>query len=104
MPRKGVFPALQADDGFIPIPSDTVNVKDDDNNPQAYEFVFLHNPDTAAAITVRVLPAASDNDDDLAVTIAIPACGVFPLAVKRIYATTPTVAEGDVIALASGQR
>jgi hypothetical protein len=104
MSRKGVFPALQADDAFTPVPSDTVNIADDENNPQAYAFCFLHNPSTTDAVAVRVLPAAAADDDNLAVDISIPACGTHPLAVKRIFATDPSVAEGDLTALVSGQR
>jgi hypothetical protein len=40
----------------------------------------------------------------MAVTIGIPACGTSPLAVKRIYATTPTRAEGDVLGFVGKQR
>jgi len=99
-----VYPSLQANHAFIPVPSDTVNVISDENNTKEFSFCFIHNPDSAAAITVRVLPAGAPDDDDFAVTIAIPACGTSPLAVKRIYATTPTVAEGDVIAFVGTQR
>jgi hypothetical protein len=104
MARKGVFPALQGDDAWIPVPSDTVNIASDPNNPADYAFCFLHNPSTTTAVAARVLPAAADDDDDLAVDVAIPACGTLPLAIKRLYATDPVVAEGDLTAFVSGQR
>jgi hypothetical protein len=104
MARKGVFPAIQGDDGWIITPSDTINVKDDPNNPGDYEFVFLHNPSITDAISVRVLPAAAPDDDDRAIDVGIAATGTCPIAVKRIYATDPVVAEGDLTAFVSGQR
>src|SRR5690606_36532272 len=108
--RKGVFPALQADDSWTPEPSDTVDIKDDPNNPAGYEFCFLHNPSLDTAVQARVLPAAAtladaeDNIDNYAVDICIPAGATHPLAIKRLYATNPSVSEGDLTALVSGQR
>lgn len=104
-----VFPAIQATECFIVTPSDTVDIKDDPNNPREYAFCFLHNPSLTDNIEVRVIPAGATTQGaevitDFAVTIGIPACGTSPLAVKRVFATSPVVAEGDVIAFVGKQR
>lgn len=104
MPRNGVFPALQGDDGWTIIPSDTENVIDDENNPEAYTFCFLHNPSTTDTVAARVLPAAAPDDDDRAIDVSVGPGGTCPIAIKRLYATDPVVAEGDFTAFVSGQR
>ena len=97
------FPAIQATHAFDVQPSDTVDVKDDSNNLDDAPFIFLHNP--SAGATVRVLPAgsAAGTSDTNAVTIYIAQGATFPLAVRRVYNTTPTPPSG-LIGLYSKQR
>jgi hypothetical protein len=47
--------AFQPTDGFVIIPSDSVDIINDVNNVEGAPHVFLHNP--AASATVRVMPA-----------------------------------------------
>jgi len=98
------FPGLQASIAFYIVPSDTVDVKDDANNPAEYPFVFLHNPGSSAE--VRVLPAGmgAGESDANAVTIYIPQGTTCPLAVRRVYATDPVTAEDALIGFVSKQR
>jgi hypothetical protein len=93
-----VFPAEQFNHAFAVTPSDTVDIKDDENNVNNASHVFLHN--VSAGATVRVLPAGNSTT---AVTIYIPQGGTSNLAVKRVFATTPTPPAG-LIALYSTQR
>jgi hypothetical protein len=103
-----VFPTIQASVAFDITPSDTLNIKDDPNNTgpasAKFAFCFLKNPSLTDAVEVRVLPADAPDDDAYAVTIGVAACATDPLAVKRVYATSPTRAEGDVIAYIGKQR
>lgn len=50
------FLSFQYTDGFALTVSDTLDVKDDPNNLNAYSMCYIHNP--AAGGTVRVMPAA----------------------------------------------
>jgi hypothetical protein len=95
------FPAIQATHAFSITPSDTVDVKDDTANPDDALHVFLHNP--GAGVTVRVLPAGMSTDDT-PVTVYIAQGATLPLAVRRVYATTPTTAAGAFIGFYSKQR
>jgi len=104
MARNGVFPALQADDGWSLSSSDTDNVIDDANNPANYTFCVLHKPSTSETIAARVLPAAAPDDDSRAIDVAVGPGGTCPIAIKRLYATDPTVASGTFTAFVSGQR
>lgn len=97
-----MFPALQATHAFSITPSDTTDIKDDAANTLNSGFCFLHNPGTAT-IDVRVQPAGH-NSSDTPVTIQIASGAVFPLAVRRVYATAPVVAAGELIGLVSKQR
>lgn len=99
-----VFPAIQATCAYSVTPSDTVDVSSDTANLDDATFIFLHNPN--AGVTVRVLPASypPGTADANAVTIYIPQGATFPLAVRRVYATTPTTADGAFIGMYSKQR
>lgn len=94
MTKKAVYPAVQAVDGFPITPSDTVNVVADVGNTELVTHCFVHNVATGA--TVRVLPASAPDSDARALTIYIAQGGIFPMPVKRIYATTPTAPVGLV--------
>lgn len=95
-----VFPALQAAFAFAITPSDTDDIKDDAANDDDVNSVFVHNP--SAGGSVRVLPAGMSGDAN-AVTVYIPQGGTLPLAVRRVYNTTPTPPTG-LIAFYSKQR
>jgi hypothetical protein len=97
------FPAIQATHAYTITASDTDDVKDDAANLDDATFVFLHNP--SASATVRVLPAGSPpgTADANAVTIYITQGATFPLAVSRVYATTPAPPSG-LLGLYSKQR
>jgi hypothetical protein len=99
-----VFPAIQATHAYSITPSDTVDVKDDAANLDDATCVFLHNPGTG--VTVRVLPAGSPagTADANAVTIYIAQGATCPLAVRRVYATTPATSAGDFLGFYSKQR
>ena len=103
-----VFPSIQASAAFVITPSDTDNIIEDPNNTgptnSKFAFCFIKNPSLTDAVEVRVLPADAPDDDNYAVTIGIAACSTDSLAVKRVYATSPTVTEGDVIAYIGKQR
>lgn len=86
-----VFPSLQATQAFVITPSDTVNIKDDTNNTEDYPFVFLHNIDTGA--TCRVLPAGQTGAE-VPITIFLPQGATFPLAVRRVFLTSPAPPSG----------
>jgi hypothetical protein len=98
-----VFPAIQATHAYLITSSDTLDVKDDAANPDDATSVFLHNP--AAGATVRVLPAglAPGAADANAVTIYIAQGATFPLACRRVYATSPVPPSG-LLGLYSKQR
>jgi hypothetical protein len=96
-----VFPGIQAAFAFAVTPSDTVDVISDAANVDAVPAVFLHNP--AAGGTVRVLPAGMNTTDHDPVTVYIAQGATLPLAVRRIYNTTPTPPTG-LIAFYSKQR
>jgi hypothetical protein len=95
-----VFPAIQATHAFEISPSDTDDIELDAANIDEVKAVFIHNP--AAGGEVKVLPAGMSPDDD-PVTIYIAQGATFPMAVRRIYATSPTPPSG-LIALYSKQR
>lgn len=84
--------AGQAQDAFIITPSDTVDIVADPNNLKLYKTVFVHNP--SAGATVRVLPADGGKDNNTPVTIYIAQGDVFPMAVRRVYNTSPTPPAG----------
>jgi hypothetical protein len=86
-----VFPGIQATDAFVIVPSDTVNIKDDANNTNDFPFVFIHNPTTGGL--VKVLPAGQTGTE-VPVSVYIPEGGSCPLAVKRVYATSPVPPTG----------
>lgn len=96
-----VFPAIQASIAFSVTPSDSVDIKDDVANSIAAPFVFLHNPGTGA--TVRVQPAGQASTGT-PVTVYIAQGATLPLAVRRVYATSPVTAAGALIAFAGKQR
>lgn len=75
-------------DAFAITASDTVNISGDAGNTKGYKTVFLHN--IAAGATCRVLPA----DSDTPVTIWLPQGITSTLAVKQVFATTPTPPAG----------
>lgn len=89
---KNSFPSIQASNAFVIQPSDTVDIKSDSNNVEQANFVYLHNVATDA--TVRVLPAGEHGETPVPVTIFLPQGSVFPLAVRRVYNTTPTPPAG----------
>ena len=86
------FLELQAVKGFAITPSDTVDIKDDTANTEDVAFVYLHN--VAASATCRVLPAGDKNAVPVPLTVYLTQGQVFPLAVRRVYATTPTPPAG----------
>lgn len=101
-----MFPAIQASFAYSVTPNDNADVKDDTANPDDAPFIFLHNPGTST-IDVRVMPAGQSSaaaNVGAAVTIQIPSGAVFPLAVRRVYATSPVVNAGELIGLYSKQR
>jgi len=53
------FLSLKSSDAFAITSSDTLDVKDDPNNPNGYTMCYVHNP--AAGGTVRVMPAAQSS-------------------------------------------
>lgn len=93
-----IYPAIQANCAFSITPSDTVDVIGDVANTALASHVFLHNP--GAGVTVRVMPSAMSSSAT-AVTIYVPQGATFPLAVRRVYATTPTTAAGAFIGIYS---
>jgi hypothetical protein len=101
-----VFPSIQANFAYSVTPSDAADVSADTANPDDATAIFLHNP-TSAAIDVRVMPAGQSSaaaNVAAAVTILIPSGGTFPLAVRKVYATSPTVNAGELIGMYSKQR
>jgi hypothetical protein len=90
MPRLAIVGGVTFEDAFAITPSDTLNVVSHAGNIQGYTHCYLLN--VAAGATVRVIPAGSITDT--AVTIYIPQGGVSPLAVKRVFNTTPTPPAG----------
>jgi hypothetical protein len=90
MPRRAIVGGVTFEDAFAITPSDTVNIVGDAGNVQAYTHCYVMN--VAAGATVRVIPAGSITDTP--VTIYIPQGGVSPLAVKRVFNTTPTPPAG----------
>jgi hypothetical protein len=94
MPVKSSYPSLQGAHAFLVTPSDTVDIRSDAANVEGASSVYLHNIDTGA--TVRVLPAGEHGSSAVPVTIFLPQGVVFPLAVRRVYATTPTPPSGLV--------
>lgn len=88
------FPNVQASKAFAITASDTVDVKDDAANLDDVPFVYLHN--VAASCTCRVLPAGQpkSSGSEVPVTIYLTQGQVFPMAVRRVFATTPTPPAG----------
>lgn len=84
------FPQLQSSYAYVIQPSDTVDVKDDTNNLYDSPVIFVHNP--AASGLVKVLPAASKTE--VPVSIYVVQGTTFPLAVRRVYNTSPTPPAG----------
>lgn len=80
-----VFPSLQADDGFVLTPSDSLNVVSDPNNSiQLYQFVYVKN-NSATAGSVKVTTV---HGTDL--TLYINAGAIEPIAVRRVWSTGTT--------------
>lgn len=92
MAKRAIVGDVTFEDAFAITPSDTVNIVSDAGNVQGYTHCYPMN--VAAGATVRVLPAGTITDTP--VTIYIPQGGVSPLAVKRVYNTTPTPPAGLV--------
>lgn len=90
MANKITYPALQAIDGFSVTPNDSNNLVLDAGNTKQYEFAFIHNAGASAAFKVRTL-------QDIDITVYILQGAVFPLAVKRVWATGSPAS--DIIAL-----
>jgi hypothetical protein len=88
MAKGQTIPHGKAQDAFAITPSDTLNIVADAGNVQLYAHCFVHNVATGAP--VRVLPA----DSDVPVTIFIAQGATSDLAVKRVYASTPTAPVG----------
>lgn len=80
-----VNPSLQATCAFAITPSDTTDVKVDVANTEAVGAVYLHCTGTSG--TARVMPAAGPQ---VAQTIYLVQGQTNPLAIRRLYATTPT--------------
>lgn len=91
MSAKSVYPSLQATNGFAITASDTVDIKSDAGNTEGVSAVYLHN--VAAGATCRVLPAGQTGTVT-PITIYLSQGQVFPLAVKRVYATSPVPPSG----------
>lgn len=100
MAKNSVFPSIQGSDAFALTPSNTQNIVLDSANYAAATIVFLHNPSTSG--TAKVLPAGAPDDDTKAVTVYLVQGGTFPLAVKRVYATSPVPPTG-LIAISGKQ-
>lgn len=75
--------SLQSDDHFEITPSDTVAVKDDPNNTENYEFVYLHNA-SAVGGQVRVLSGAGKEG-----LMYLNPGQTGDLKVKQVFATAP---------------
>ena len=91
MAGKSVYPSLQASNGFVITPSDTVNIVSDAANLEGVGAVYLHN--VAASALCKVLPA-SQTGTVVPLTVYLIQGQVFPLAVKRVYATGTTPPAG----------
>jgi len=90
MPKRAIVGHVTFEDAFAITPSDTVNIVSDAGNVQGYTHCYPMN--VSAGATVRVIPAGSITDTP--VTIFIPQGGISPLAVKRVFNTTPTPPAG----------
>lgn len=90
MAKRAIVGGSTFEDAFAITPSDTVDIVSDAGNVQGYTHCYVMN--VAAGATVRVLPAG--NITGTAVTVYIPQGGVCPLAVRRVYNTTPTPPAG----------
>jgi hypothetical protein len=79
---SAAFPALQAKDAFIVVPSDSATVDADaTNNPKGYKFAFIHNAGTGDTFTI--VPAGGS----VAVEVYIAQGATLPIAVKQVKAT-----------------
>lgn len=92
MAKRAIVGDVTFEDAFAITPSDTVNIVADAGNVQGYPHCYLMN--VAAGATVRVIPAGSITGT--AVTVYIPQGGICPLAVSRVFNTTPTPPAGLV--------
>lgn len=80
-----VNPSLQATCAFAITPSDSADIKADVANTEQVGAVYLHCTGTSG--TAKVMPAAGPQ---VAVTIYLVQGQTNPLAVRRLYATSPT--------------
>ncbi len=92
MPVKSSYPSLQASNAFVVTPSDTVDVKSDANNVEGATSVYLHN--VAASALCKVLPAGEHGATPVPQTVYLIQGQIFPLAVRRVYATGTTPPAG----------
>lgn len=84
---KKALPSLQASDAFAITPSDTLDIKADPNNTNAYGFCYVHNP--SASATVKVDTVEGTTVTMYAVQGQVLG-GQIPVQVRRVYNTTPT--------------
>jgi hypothetical protein len=80
MANKQSLNVLQGHDGFTITASDSTNIAQDPGNTDLYEFCFVHNPSTGGEVKVTT---AKGKD----ITVYISQGQIFPLAVKRVWAT-----------------
>lgn len=90
MAKRAIVGGSTFEDAFAITPSDTVDIVGDAGNVEGYTHCYVMN--VAAGATVRVLPAGSISGTP--VTVYIPQGEVCPLAVRRVYNTTPTPPAG----------
>lgn len=90
MAKRAIVGGVTFEDAFAITPSDTLDIVSDAGNVQGYTHCYVMN--VAAGATVRVIPAGSITDTP--VTVYIPQGGILPLAVKRVFNTTPTPPAG----------
>lgn len=95
MAKKNLTVALQATDGFVPTPSDTVDIANDAANTNNYPSVVVY---TGAGGSIKVTTV-----DGTALTFqSTPAGWILPVVVRRIWAT-PTPPTG-ILALIGNHR
>lgn len=90
MAKRAIVGGVTFEDAFAITPSDTLDIVSDAGNVDGYTHCYVMN--VAAGATVRVMPAGSITATP--VTVYIPQGGVCPLAVRRVYNTTPTPPAG----------
>lgn len=92
MAKRAIVGGVTFEDAFAITPSDTLDIVSDAGNVEGYTHCYVMN--VAAGATVRVIPAGSITGT--AVTVYIPQGGVCPLAVRRVFNTTPTPPAGMI--------